>query len=249
MGRTPGRGRVGVLRGCVFVVRGWWNNSVPVLLSRWRSQSAEILPVLRFLWCTAHSCPCPPAWQESPRWVNHPPPGWRRKWWFCCDDAGSSLWRQGSRPFHWAPSWRGWHLLAGRSAQRHNLWSSSLAPLHLQPSVIPALATVTKQHHKDNRWHSTERLKVFRDLNGIPVDLSVIWPVPSFMLLNSFSMVSSVVWSIRFLTYRIFTVAIVSSSTSTSGSAQSTAMAWPQSWIRPDGRALCSLSEKNALRG
>lgn len=47
-------------------------------------------------------------------------------------------------------------------------------------------------------------------------------------------MVSSVVCSIRFLTYSILTVAMVSSSTSTSGSAQSTAMAWPHSWIRPE---------------
>ena len=74
-----------------------------------------------------------------------------------------------------------------------------------------------------------------RDPCGTP---PAVWPVPSLRLLNSFSMVSSVVWSIRFLTYKIFTVAMVSSSTSTSGSAQSTAMAWPQSWIRPDGRAL-----------
>lgn len=180
MGHTPGGGGGG-LRRCVFVVRGRRNNAIPVLLSRWRSRSAKILPVLRFLWCNAHNCPCPPAWPESPQWGNHPPPGWRRKWWFCCDDAGSLLWRQGSRPFHWAPSWRGWHLLAGQSAQRRNLWSSSLVPLRLQPSVIPALATVMKQHRKENRSPSTRWLKVLRDLNGIPValclwfDLYLLW--------------------------------------------------------------------------
>lgn len=52
-------------------------------------------------------------------------------------------------------------------------------------------------------------------------------------MLNSFSIISSEVESIRFLTYRIFTEDIVSSSTSTSGSAQSTAIGCPHSWILP----------------
>lgn len=56
---------------------------------------------------------------------------------------------------------------------------------------------------------------------------------PGLILLNSFSIVSSEVESIRFLTYRIFTEDIVSSSTSTSGSAQSTAIGCPHNWILP----------------
>lgn len=51
--------------------------------------------------------------------------------------------------------------------------------------------------------------------------------LPGLILLNSFSIISSEVDSIRFLTYRIFTEDIVSSSTSTSGSAQSTAIGCP----------------------
>lgn len=57
---------------------------------------------------------------------------------------------------------------------------------------------------------------------------NLLWYVlPGLILLNSFSIISSEVDSIKFLTYRIFTEDIVSSSTSTSGSAQSTAIGCP----------------------